>query len=67
MYAGYVCNFTLKSVMAQAQRLLAEANKQAELHAAMQCKQQGEQKEIIRKHEVIHPSSYSTMYSLELP
>ncbi|KAG0564178.1 hypothetical protein KC19_8G089600 [Ceratodon purpureus] len=34
-----------------AQRLLAEANKQAELHAAMQCKQQGEQKEIIRKHE----------------
>jgi len=36
----------------QAQKLLEEANKQAELHAAMQCKQRVEQKAIIIKHEV---------------
>lgn len=35
----------------QAQSLLEEANKQAELHAAMQCKQKDEQKAIILKHE----------------
>lgn len=38
--------------MGQAQTLLEEANKQAELHAAMQCKQRDEQKAIIIKHEV---------------
>ena len=40
--------------MGQAQRLLEEVSRQAKLHAALQCKQRDEQKEIIKKHEVIH-------------
>lgn len=55
--------------MGQAQRLLDEANKQAELHAAMQCKQRDEQKAIIIKHEVndsffFHFIISSTSYNL---
>lgn len=38
--------------MVQAQKLLDEANKQAELHAAMQSKQRNEQKAILFKHDV---------------
>uniref|UniRef100_A0A7I4CCJ2 Factor of DNA methylation 1-5/IDN2 domain-containing protein n=1 Tax=Physcomitrium patens TaxID=3218 RepID=A0A7I4CCJ2_PHYPA len=37
--------------MENAQRLLKEASKKAELHAAMRCKQTVEQKELIQKHE----------------
>lgn len=46
-----------KKLMLQAQRLLDEASKQAQTHAAMQCKQRDQQKEMIKKHEVIHSFS----------
>jgi hypothetical protein len=46
-----------KKLMLQAQRLLDEASKQAQTHAAMQCKQRDQQKEMIKKHEVIYSFS----------
>lgn len=45
-------------LMGQAQRLLEEVSRQAEVHAALQCKQRDEQKKIIKKHEVILSSHF---------
>lgn len=53
-YSSLCCPLTMIFLLWQAQKLLEEASRQAELHAAMQCKQRDEQKLIIKKHEVIH-------------